>query len=62
MDAVTRLTGTSADDCKISLLFITDLDLLQLALAKCQERGHATKAKYIISRIRTLERSFKGTP
>ena len=57
--AVMRLVCTSADDCKTSLNFVTDLDVLHEALEQCTVRGEKTNAKYISSRINQLEKAVK---
>ena len=56
MITVSSLMNTSADDCKISLTFVDDLDFLREALSKAVEKGFTTKIKHIQSRIRLLER------
>lgn len=56
MATVNGLVNTSADDCKISLLYVTDLELLREALAECHRTGgNKTKAGHIQRRIRQLE-------
>jgi hypothetical protein len=47
--------NTSADDCKISLQYYKDINLLRDALAVCKTAGHKTKAAYIVRRIKQLE-------
>lgn len=49
------LVNTSADDCKISLQYYKDIDLLREALAACKTAGHKTKVWYIARRIKQLE-------
>lgn len=51
---VKGLLNTSADDCKASLNFITDVALLRQALATAQEQGQKTKAAHIARRIKQL--------
>lgn len=51
---VNSLLNTSADDCKISLAFVTDVALLRQALAAAEERGEKTKTKHIAHRIKQL--------
>lgn len=58
MATVNGLVNTSADDCKISLRFVTDLELLREALRVCQIQGHTTKVKHISSRIRQIEKGI----
>lgn len=57
MATVNGLINTSADDCKISLRFVTDLDLLRQVLQKATEFNQVTKIKHISSRIRQIERA-----
>ena len=52
-----KYVNTSADDCKISLMYENDIELLQEALRQCQNFGHVTKTKHITSRIRQLEKA-----
>lgn len=53
--SVNSLVNTSADDCKISLRFYTDINLLREALLACETYGQKTKAKHIARRIKQLE-------
>lgn len=54
MATVNSLLNTSADDCKISLMYVTDVPLLLKALATAQEQGQKTKAQHIDRRIKQL--------
>jgi hypothetical protein len=54
---VRGLVGTSADDCKTSLNFVTDMDVLREALRRAEAMSATTKAKHIAARIRKLERA-----
>jgi hypothetical protein len=58
MASVKGLCNTSADDCKISLRYVTDLGMLKEALATCIEQKQITKIKHIKCRIKQLERSL----
>ena len=51
---VCNLVGTSADDCKTSLTFVTDGAVLAEALKRAEATGQKTKAKYIAARIRKV--------
>jgi hypothetical protein len=56
MRTVNNLIHTSVEDCKTSLNFIDDLDLLRALLAECEKRGHTSRAKVVAARIRKVER------
>jgi hypothetical protein len=56
IDKVSALVNTSADDCRISLLYVTDLDVLGRALDQCREFNKKTHTRHIASRIRRLEK------
>ena len=57
--SVNSLVNTSADDCKISLQYYTDINLLREALTACKTGGHKTKAAHIARRIKQLEEAAK---
>ena len=63
---VRNLVGTSADDCKTSLNFVTDGAVLAEALKRAEATGQKTKAKYIAARIKasspSAARLAAGTP
>lgn len=53
---VSNLMNTSVDDCKTSLGFIDDLDLLRQLLAECDRREHKSRAQIVARRIRQVEK------
>jgi hypothetical protein len=50
------LVNISCDDCKMSLAFITDLDVLNAAKEHAAELGAVTKVRLITSRIRQVQK------
>ena len=56
---VNSLTNTSADDCKTSLHFVTDIDVLHAALEQCTINGQKTSAKHISARINQLAKAVQ---
>lgn len=54
---VNKLVVTSADDCKTSLLYVSDMAVLHEALERCTVSGEKTKAKHISARINMLEKA-----
>lgn len=55
--SIRRLTGTSANDCKISLTHEYDMRVLLASLEIVTERGAKTQAKFISARINQLEKT-----
>lgn len=51
---VNRLIHTSVDDCRTSLNYESDLDVLDAALIQGVELGHKTRCKVIAARIKKL--------
>lgn len=58
-DQVKKLVHTSADDCKVSLAFVNDINTLREALTECATLGYKSKVKHIASRIRQVEKGMK---
>jgi hypothetical protein len=58
MATVNSLVHTSADDCKISLKYVHDTELLNEALLLATGLGRKTIAKHITSRIKQIEKSL----
>lgn len=54
---IKALSGTSSDDCKVSLQYTTDMRVLLAALEIVTQRDEKTKAKYISARINQLEKT-----
>jgi len=53
---VSRLIHTSVDDCRTSLNYESDLDVLDAVLIKAVELGHKTRAKVVAARIKKLQK------
>jgi hypothetical protein len=53
---VSRLINTSVDDCKVSLTFVTDPNVLNAALDHAIELGQVSRVRAINARMRQLTR------
>jgi hypothetical protein len=55
-DKIDNLLGTSADDLKSTLSYVTDVPLLQAAHQAAVARGLITKALFLERRIKQLRK------
>ncbi len=54
---VKKLVHTSADDCKISLHFVTDATVIREAMEECRALGYISKVKHLEQRLKQLEKA-----